>query len=561
TRQSKPGAIKSSATDHQELEWQFDVDDLEPVEGWLGQHFSGLGVFPEDTVENTDTYYDTDDWRFYRAGYAMRVRKTNDGVEATMKSLSPAEGGLRRRREISEPLKDDRPATLRKARGPVGKRLKVLLGGREINPLFQVQTRRQRFALLLKNSNDGDLEDVRIGEVALDSSEFGDEPERLKRVEVEAVGGTSPDLHGFVDEMQFALELAPATISKYGTGLLASGLNPDGGESFGKTDVDPSMSVGEVAFAVLRRQFVEMRNHEPGTRLGEDPEELHDMRVPTRRMRAAMKVFQDALPERARWLREELRWVAHALGDVRDLDVQIERFQAWKEEADEESAEFLDRILKITEKRRVEARKNMLDVLESGRYERLESSFAEMLRRGPEEELAQSNGHDPAREKITAAAPPLVSRRYRTWRKAAKRLDENSSPEAFHDVRKKGKRLRYTLEFVSEVYGKPVQRLVKPLKALQDDLGDHQDAVVTAGFLRELGTKTDGTRVPRGAAFTMGVYSERCTREAADLRSSVPRSKPFRALTKGKRWKRFERIMQEARKNPNVAEPSSKSVR
>lgn len=508
-------------------------------------------------MEITDTYYDTDDWRFYRAGYALRVRKTSGGVEATMKSLSPAEGGLRRRREISEPLKDDRPATLRKARGPVGKRLKVILGGREISPLFQVQTRRQRFAL--KSSNDGDLEDVRIGEVALDSSEIGDEPERLKRVEVEAVGGPSPDLHGFVDEMQFALELAPATTSKYETGLYASGLNPDGGESFGKTDVDPSMSVGEVAFAVLRRQFIEMRNHEPGTRLGEDPEELHDMRVPTRRMRAAMKVFQDALPERARWLREELRWVAHALGDVRDLDVQIERFQAWKEEADEESAEFLDRILKITEKRRVEARKNMLDVLESGRYERLESSFAEMLRRGPEEELAQSNGS--ARERITAAAPPLVSRRYRTWRKAAKRLDENSSPEAFHDVRKKGKRLRYTLEFVSEVYGKPVQRLVKPLKALQDDLGDHQDAVVTAGFLRELGTKTDGTRVPRGAAFTMGVYAERCTREAADLRSSAPRSKPFRALLKGKRWKRFETIMQEARKNPNVAEPSSKSVR
>lgn len=564
TRQSKPGTTKSS-TDHQEVEWQFDVDQLEPVEGWLGQRSSGSGVVvaPEDIVEITDTYYDTDDWRFYRAGYALRVRKTDGGVEATMKSLSPAQGGLRRRREISEPLKDDRPATLRKAHGPVGKRLKVLLGGREISPLFQIRTRRQRFAI--KGSTGEGTDDIRIGEVALDSSEIplGDEPKGLKRVEVEAEGGPSPDLHGFVDEMQFALELAPASISKYETGLYASGLNPDGAEWFGQTDVDPSMSVGEVAFAVLRRQFTEMRNHEPGTRLGEDPEELHDMRVPTRRMRAAMKVFQDALPERARWLREELRWVARALGDVRDLDVQIECLQAWKEEANDKSAEFMDRILKITEKRRAEARKNMLEVLESGRYERLESSFAEMLRRGPgaERELAQSNGRDPAREPITAAAPPLVSRRYRKWRKAAKRLDENSSPEAFHDVRKKGKRLRYTLEFVSEVYGKPVQKLVKPLKALQDDLGDHQDAVVIAGYLRELGTKTDGTRVPRGAAFSMGVYSERCTREASDLRSSVPRSKPFRALTKGKRWKRFDKIMQEARKNRNVAEPPSKSVR
>jgi triphosphatase len=287
------------------------------------------------------------------------------------------------------------------------------------------------------------------------------------------------------------------------------------------------------------------------------------MRVPTRRMRAAMKVFQEALPERTRWLREELRWVAHALGDVRDLDVQIERFQAWKEEADEESSEFLDRILKITEKRRAEARKNMLAVLDSGRYERLESSFAEMLRRGPGagRELARSNGHDPAREPITAAAPSLVSRRYRKWRKAAKRLDETSSSEAFHDVRKKGKRLRYTLEFVSEVYGEPVQKLVKPLKALQDDLGDHQDAIVAARYLWELGTTTGRTRVPRGAAFTIGVYSERCARDAADLRSCVPGSKPFRALTQGKKWKRFEKVIEDARKSRDEADMPSKSVR
>ncbi len=77
-----------------------------------------------------------------------------------------------------------------------------------------------------------------------------------------------------------------------------------------------------------------------------------------------------------------------------------------------------------------------------------------MLRFGPaaELELAQTNGKD---EAVTAAAPALVSDRYRKWRKAAKRLDKNSSPEAFHDVRKKGKRLRYTLEFFSDVYGIP----------------------------------------------------------------------------------------------------------
>src|ERR671921_2618840 len=73
---------------------------------------------------------------------------------------------------------------------------------------------------------------------------------------------------------------------------------------------------------------------------------------------------------------------------------------------------------------------------------------------------------------------------------------------------------------------------------------DHQDAVVAAAFLRELGTKTGEARVPRRVAFTMGVYAERCAREAKDLRSVVPDSKPFGTLTKGKKWKHFANVLE-----------------
>jgi hypothetical protein len=68
--------------------------------------------------------------------------------------------------------------------------------------------------------------------------------------------------------------------------------------------------------------------------------------------------------------------------------------------------------------------------------------------------------------------------------------------------------------------------------------------VVAAAYLRELGTKTGEARVPRGVAFTMGVYAERCAREAKDLRSVVPDSKPFGTLTKGKKWKHFENVLE-----------------
>ena len=564
---------KRSPVDHHELEWQFDATGLEPVGAWLRQHSSGSGlvVEPESEEKITDTYYDAGDWRFYRAGYALRVRKTGSNAEATMKSLSPAKGNVRRRREITEPLGDDKPATLAKAPGPVGERARSLLGGQDARPIFEVRTRRQKFALLLEDAadaseNGASADRVRIGEVLLDSSEIpldgGRESAQLRRVEVEAGAGTAPtpDLRGFVDEMQYALELKPSSVSKFETGLYATGLSPRGETKAGPTEIGPTMSVGEVAFAVLRRQYAKMRSHEPGTRIGEDPEALHDMRVATRRMRAAMKVFEGALPARARWFREELRWVAGALGDVRDLDVQIGRLEAWRDEVDEESLDSLGKILDIMKKRRAEARGRMLEALDSARYERLEASFGEMLRRGPgtERELARSNGHSPESEPITSAAPGLISARYRKWRKAARALDEPSAPENFHDLRKRGKRLRYALEFVSEVYGKPTEGLIKPLKALQDDLGDHQDAVVAAATLRELGTTTGGPRVPRGAAFTMGVFSERYIREAAEIRSGVLRSKPFRALTGGRGWKDFEKVMKDAAKSPQKAKGSRK---
>lgn len=583
-RKSSGGKSSSGGTsrkrrapvDHHEVEWQFDAAELEPVEAWLRQHSSGSGLVVESESDEkiTDTYYDAEDWRFYRAGYALRVRKVGSGAEATMKSLSPAEGNVRRRREITEPLGDDKPATLGKAPGPVGERARSLLGGQDVRAMFEVRTRRQKFALLLESTTDesengASANRVRIGEVLLDSSEIplggGRESAHLRRVEVEAGAGTAPtpDLRGFVDEMQYALELKPAAISKFETGLYATGLSPRGDTEAGPTEIGPTMSLGEVAFAVLRRQFAEMRSHEPGTRIGENPEELHDMRVATRRMRAAIKVFEGALPERAKWFREELRWVAGSLGDVRDLDVQIGRLEAWKDEADEESSDFLGKILDVIKKRRTEARGRMLQALDSARYERLEKSFGEMLRRGPgaERELAQGNGHSPESEPVTSAAPDLISARYRKWRKAAKSLDESSPPENFHDLRKKGKRLRYTLEFVSEVYGKPAAGLISPLKALQDDLGAHQDAIVAAGTLRELGTTTEGTRVPRGAAFTMGVFSERYLREAAGIRSEVLRSKPFRALTKGKSWKDFEKAMKDAAKSPEKAQGTKKRAR
>jgi triphosphatase len=568
--------MQKQVLDHQEIEWQFDATDLGSVERWLGERpsASGLRVAPSETKKLTDSYYDTEDWRFYRAGYALRVRRDGERVEATMKSLAqPDDGGLKRRREISEPLKGGGLKGLKAARGPVGVRIRLLLAGHgDLRRLFEVRTRREVFELRPADKPaepdglsgevvvgpEGDIrrkegpdesalsvEEVRVdalggiqrreggaplAEISLDESEFsgGEGEARLSRIEVEiSDGGAYDGVAGFVEGMRGSLGLRPTERSKFGEGLSAAGLAPAVAPDLGPTEVEGSMPAGEVAFAILRRHFATMLAHEPGVRLGEDPEELHDMRVATRRLRAALKLYKGVLPKRAERYERDLRFFAGALGEVRDLDVHLERLDA--EAA--RNGEALEEVSAALVERRAEARRRMLEVLGSDRYEGFVASFSGTLRRGRSPAPAGP---------ILEVAPDLVRRRYKKVRKDVEALDGESPPEDFHDLRKKGKRLRYALEPLRGIYGKPSEKMVELLKAVQDDLGDHQDLIVAAGLMRELGVSGD---LPPRVAFSLGAMAERYAREAAEIRAGFLGSGLLRTLEGGKPWKRLRKTM------------------
>ena len=120
------------------------------------------------------------------------------------------------------------------------------------------------------------------------------------------------------------------------------GLDPEETPPLGPSAVDRTQNVGEAAYAVLRKHFDRWQRHDAGTRLGEDPEELHDMRVAIRRMRAALRLYVEFLPAPVRSLNESLRWVAQATGDARDLDVQMEQLAHWRDSLAGEDPAALD---------------------------------------------------------------------------------------------------------------------------------------------------------------------------------------------------------------------------
>ena len=212
----------------------------------------------------------------------------------------------------------------------------------------------------------------------------------------------------------------------------------------------------------VEQQIVEILAHDPGTRLGTDPEDLHRHRVAIRRLRAAL---------REEPLRTELRWVGDMLGAVRDLDVLIDylRLEAASLEAGERVA-FHPMLLRLA-RRRASARRQLVEALDSPRYFGLLDSL----------ELVQPENPDDAdRVRYEAAA------QFRKLRKQVRLAGPAPDDYTLHELRKRAKRIRYAAERCS-VAGDPSRReLGERAKALQDVLGVHQDAAVAELALREL---------------------------------------------------------------------------
>lgn len=117
----------------------------------------------------------------------------------------------------------------------------------------------------------------------------------------------------------------------------------------------------EYGAKVIRERLIVMLSHAPGVRLAEDIEALHDMRVASRRLRAALSMFAPALqdPELKRFERE-VKAVTDALGVARDLDVMIETLRELEEELPEGERAGMEQF--VTE-REAERRRCQSDVI------------------------------------------------------------------------------------------------------------------------------------------------------------------------------------------------------
>jgi len=534
--------------DGREVEWQLACTDLGSVRRWLADHgtIDGLVLEPRSTLRIFDTYLDTDDWRIHRAGYALRIRSGSGKSEATLKSLHSAGAEAADRREMSETLENSESESIQQLTGPVGTRVRAVRGARALLPLFEVRTSRQRFSIRRED------EVQQLGEIALDqtviSPPSGEPRTSMQRVEVEALTEAHEQLQSLVKTLRSDCALEAASDTKYSHGLKSVGLAPVAAPNFAPTVVDASMTVAEVALANLRGYLSAWHLHEPGARLGDDPEELHDARVAGRRLDAVLRQFGPYLPEPLLRIRPTLKTVLRALGHARDLDValmELEAFSRGLPESERESFEPLKRYL-VSEGGQARAR--MLSVLDSIWVQKSLQELTSLLA-APSAAPQQSTP-----ELVLKAAPKLIRRRYRKLRKGADLLTPDSSMEAYHEVRGRVKKLRYVLEAVAVIYGKPADAMLRTLRRWQEKLGVQQDAAVASRRLKALAS-TPPKGMPPETLFLMGRLAEHYA--SAALRARKLSAKGYRRV-RG-RWKRLRVNFKDPAANdtPDLPDPGT----
>jgi CHAD domain-containing protein len=264
----------------------------------------------------------------------------------------------------------------------------------------------------------------------------------------------------------------------------------------------PTKDPGAVRLRMmLEAQRASLRAHDPGIRLGADPENLHQHRVAARRTRAFLRATRDYID--ADWRRSlsgPLDELGEATGPVRDLDVLLEHVRAELESIDDESAAAL---LETLDRERQQARQTLLAALGTPAHHALLTR----LRVPPR--LAEGVEGIPLRR--------IARKEFRRVLDAVEGQDGHPDDARLHKLRIALKRARYAAELAAPP-GSIGRRFLADAKRLQTLLGEHQDAAVAERHLRA-STVVD---IPTAAAFVAGRIAERQRARRNRVRERLP---------------------------------------
>jgi len=561
-----------------EVELKYRVSDAEAA-ARLGalRTLGGLRVSGRPRqVQVEDRYLDTADGALARAGYAVRLRRGPRMTILSVKASNEAASALHRREELEGPADlsldphawpssaarslvlehaGDSPLIetvtirqLRRARVFAGDGLEVELsvddvevvaGGRMIDRFLELEVELKAgdeagladLGVIL--GTDAALEPITTSKLerALSALGRGGRPARARSRPASSVASSAPASSASASSsapapvLQIEVPVAPAPGSAPEPPVEGPAEMPVEGAArrptlaVGKTPgVTRDDLLAEAGRKVLRFHLARMLAREDGTRTGLQIEDLHGMRVATRRMRAAWRVFGDGFRlDRTRRMRRRLREVAARLGAVRDLDVLIQAAEAHRATLPEADAAAFAPLVHAWSDDREVARLLLMRELDSSAYSRIVEEYRNFVTAEGAAVLAPASPVAPHRVRDTAGSRIwLAYEQVRGYESVLRWADI----ETIHQLRIAAKWLRYTLEFFREALGPEVDQLIPRVVALQDHLGWLHDADVTIALTRQFLVSNAG-RLSPAQTEVIAAYLQGRERELERLRRTI----------------------------------------
>ena len=438
------------------------------------------------TIELDATYYDTDDLRLARAGALLRHRNDEGWMVKLHSATTDPTALVRDEHLFSDGIDGEPPESALDL-------VRALVRSAPVARVARLRTTRRHVPI---RAADG----TAIADVADDRVEVieGTAIERtFHEVEVELTdAATDVQRAGLLARLRASGAAVPDPTPKIAHALGPRASAPPDIE---EVAVGPNAPLDQVVRAAITACVAKLVTHDPGVRLGGDAEDVHQARVATRRLRSHLRTFASLVDERwATGLSDELRWLGEVLGGVRDADVLLERLEskvARLELIDQKSADLLLERLRAD---LVHRRELLLVAMRGDRYVVLLDSLVAAARRP---RLLLRIDEEPDADVLRG----LVRRPWHHLRDSVDILTDDPADAELHAVRIRVKRARYAAEAVEPAVGKRARALARALTDLQDVLGDHQDAVIAAEWLRQAAAKTHDEAVGFAAGLLAGL--------------------------------------------------------
>jgi inorganic triphosphatase YgiF len=462
------------------------------------------------------TYFDTPRHILRKSGMALRIR--NDGRERTqtLKIGTSGPAGLQNHDEWSAVVDGDRPNFSHIADDELARSLARRRCEDRLNSVFTTDI--ERTSMLLKTP--GAKVELAIDQGHIRAGKNGrHRTEPVCEAELELVSGDPASMLELALDLceTYDIQLAHRTKAERGYALARPSLRPRPAKARLRA-LDPAMTAGEAFDAVIRSALHHLFvNHEPT--LKGHPEGVHQYRVAMRRLRAALRCFKKLLPyDKRKAFNGEFRWFQQRLGPARDWHVFLDETVPLVAKSRFGDDEDVERLRRIARTQRLRSTREGIELLESRRHARLILQFERWLaelREGADARRFDMPVQDFGRAVLRKTHGELV---------ADKRALSRMPPDHLHELRKRGKKLRYASEFFSPLWPREEAKpLLKVLERLQNRLGEANDAAVARHILVTLGPQ----RVDHSAMRLMDEWSE--ARIANRIRKAMPHWRRLRA--------------------------------